>query len=378
MSASDKLHRWLDLLAALLSRRFPVPLSELRRDVPGYADESVKEESLLRMFERDKGELRELGVVIDTIVDSDGTGRYQLRSHDFYLPLLSVMETALPAETELSQQPRRAVVTGAGTRASLVLTPDECHTLRRAAARVAGLGHPELAADATRALRKLQFDLEDFAAELPAAQVLRVDGTVFDVLSEAVALRKRLSFTYHSMERDEMSSRSVEPYGLVFLTGHWYLVARDVQANGMRQFRVSRIRDARMGTKPQHADFELPEGFDLSTYASSRRAWELGNGDHETVFVAFRGDIGLVSQGRALGDDVPPDVDATVTAAMAALSERHVVRTFRVRRRDTFLRWLMSFGGDALPIAPPVMVSEWRALLEATRAAQRAAHTEAA
>lgn len=378
MSASDKLHRWLDLLAALLSRRFPVPMSELRRDVPGYADESVKEDSLLRMFERDKGELRELGVVIDTIVDSDGTGRYQLRSHDFYLPLLSVMETAMPAETELLQQPRRGGVTGAGPRATLVLTPDECHTLRRAAARVAGLGHPELADDATRALRKLQFDLEDFAAELPAAQVLRVDSTVFDVLSESVALRKRLTFTYHSMERDEMSSRSVEPYGLVFLTGHWYLVARDVHANGMRQFRVSRIRDARMGAKPQHADFELPEGFDLSTYASSRRAWELGNGDHETVFVAFRGDIGLVSQGRALGDDVPADVDAAVAAAMAALSASHAVRTFRVRRRDTFLRWLMSFGGDAQPIAPPDMVSEWRALLEATRAAQRTAHTEAA
>ncbi len=124
MAASDKLHRWLDLLAALLSRRFPVSLSELRRDVPGYADESVQGDSLLRMFERDKGELRELGVVIDTVVDSEGTGRYQLRTTDFYLPLLSVMATALPAETDVLQHPRR-VATVAGARASLVLTPDE-------------------------------------------------------------------------------------------------------------------------------------------------------------------------------------------------------------------------------------------------------------
>jgi len=378
MSASDKLHRWLDLLAALLSRRFPVSLSELRRDVPGYADASVKEDSLLRMFERDKGELRELGVVIDTVVDSEGTGRYQLRTSDFYLPLLSVMETALPSETDVMQQPRRTGSAGAVGKASLVLTPDECHTLRRAAARVASLGHPELADDATRALRKLQFDLEDFAAELPAAQVLRVDSTVFDVLSESVALRKRLTFTYHSMERDETSQRTVEPYGLVFLTGHWYLVARDTKANGMRQFRVSRIRDAKMAARPQHADFDIPEGFDLSTYASSRRAWELGNGDHEMVFVAFRGDRGLVTQGRQLGDDLPATLEATVAAQVAELAATHTVRTFRVRRRDTFLRWLMSFGGEAHPLAPSEIVAQWRALLEATRAAQRSAQTEAA
>ena len=377
MAASDKLHRWLDLLVALLSRRFPVSLSELRRDVPGYADESVQGDSLLRMFERDKGELRELGVVIDTVVDSEGTGRYQLRTTDFYLPLLSVMATALPAETDVLQQPRRVAAT-AGGRASLVLTPDECHTLRRAAARVASLGHPELADDASRALRKLQFDLEDFAAALPAAQVLRVDSAVFDVLNDAVALRKRLTFTYHSMERDETATRTVEPYGLVFLTGHWYLVARDVHANGMRQFRVSRIRDAKMASKPQHADFDIPEGFDLSAYAASRRAWELGNGDHETVFVAFRGDIGLVSQGRQLGDDLPATPYATVAAQVQALAATHTVRTFRVRRRDSFLRWLMSFGGEAHPIAPQDVVGEWRALLQATRAAQRAMQPEAA
>jgi len=133
-----------------------------------------------------------------------------------------------------------------------------------------------------------------------------------------------------------------------------------------------------MASKPQHADFDIPEGFDLSAYAASRRAWELGNGDHETVFVAFRGDIGLVSQGRQLGDDLPATPDATVAAQVQALAATHTVRTFRVRRRDSFLRWLMSFGGEAHPIAPQDVVGEWRALLQATRAAQRAMQPEAA
>lgn len=374
MSASDKLHRWLDLLASLLGRRYPVSITELRRDVPGYADESVKEESILRMFERDKGELRELGVVIDTVVDGEGVGRYQLRKADFYLPLLSVCEALLPSETEVRQQPGRVTAGSSGLDA-LVLTPDECHALRRAAARVAGLGHPELADDASRALRKLQFDLEAFAERLPAAAVLRVDGDVFDTLSEAVALRKRLHFTYHSMERNDTSAREVDPYGLVFLTGHWYLVARDVPADGMRQFRVSRIRDAALGdNKKQHADFDVPASFDLSAYASSRQAWELGNGDHESVIVAFRGESGIVSQGRQLGEDVPEHTDH----ALAAFATTHSLRSFRVRRRDTFLRWLLSFAGEARPVAPPEAVQEWKELLQAARAAHTGMTTEAA
>lgn len=367
MSATDKLHRWLDLIAALLSRRYPASITELRREVPGYADDSVQVESILRMFERDKDELRELGVVIDTIVDGEGASRYQLRRQDFYLPLLSMSETLLPSDMEVRQQPQRTPA--ASTVGALVLTPDECHALRRAAARVAALGHPELADDATRALRKLQFDLEDFAHSLPAAQVLRVDGDVFDTLSEAVALRKRLTFTYHSMERNETATREVEPYGLVFLTGHWYLVARDIPAAAMRQFRVSRIREAVMAKKPQHPDFEVPAAFELSAYAASRQAWELGNGDQHTVLVAFRGTSGLVTQGRQLGDDP----DAADLAAHGDPAAGTTLRRFRVRRRDTFLRWLLSFAGDARPVAPADAVTEWRQLLQATRAAQLAA-----
>ena len=375
MSATDKLHRWLDLLAALLSRRFPASLAELRRDVPGYADDSVHAESILRMFERDKEELRDLGVVIDTVTDGEGASRYQLRQQDFYLPLLSMAETMLPSEMEVRQQPQRtplALTTGA-----LVLTPDECHALRRAAARVAALGHPELADDASRALRKLQFDLEDFAHSLPAAAVLRVESDVFDVLSEAVALRKRLTFAYHSMARNDTAVREVEPYGLVFLTGHWYLVARDVAAAALRQFRVSRIRDAVMAKRPQHPDFEVPVTFELSAYAASRQAWELGNGDQQTVLVQFRGRSGLVSQGRQLGDD-PEATELATYAVSATASTTATLRRFRVRRRDTFLRWLLSFAGEARPVAPAEAVAEWRELLESARAAQHSATAEVA
>jgi predicted DNA-binding transcriptional regulator YafY len=376
MSATDKLHRWLDLLAALLRRRYPASFAGLRRDVPGYDLEDVKEDSILRTFERDKDELRELGVAIETLPpDAEGLTTYRLRAADFYLPLLSVCASAWPQQAEVRQVPRRPAGIGFQELPVLLLTPDECLALRRAAARVSGLGHPALADDARSALRKLQFDLADFSAELPAASSRTIDGESFDVLGDALALRKRVRFGYHSIGRDTVGTRTVEPYGLVFLTGHWYLVARDVDADAMRQFRVSRIRDAAMiSTKRQHPDYVIPTDFDLSRHAASRQAWELGDGDLVDVTVAFTGTRGAVTQGASLGEpedgdagDVRGEPSGTDDAAPAEIRRR-----FRVRRPDPFLRWLLSFAGDARPLAPASMVESWRQLLRETQAAYAA------
>ena len=393
MAATDKLHRWLDLLAALLRRRYPARFSDLRRDVPGYDLDGVKEESILRMFERDKDELRELGVAIETMPpDPEGVVAYRLKPGDFYLPLLSVCETAWPLQAELRQVPRDAPrrPTGIGFQELpvLSLTPDECLALRRAAARVRGLGHPVLASDAASALRKLQFDLADFSGDLPAAATppggtsaggtSTVDGGAFDVLGDALALRKLVRFAYHSMGRDQVGLRTVAPYGLVFLTGHWYLVARDVEADALRQFRVSRIREAAMtNTKRQHPDYDIPADFDLSRHATSRQAWELGDGDLLEVIVVFTGTSGTVTQGLALGEPVDTGANADHAAETAAAVGHPPAtpRRFRVRRADPFLRWVLSFAGEARPVAPPPVVDAWQRLLAATRAAHRAAAT---
>ena len=43
-------------------------------------------------------------------------------------------------------------------------------------------------------------------------------------------------------------------------------------------------------------------------------------------------------------------------------------RRFRVRRRDAFARWLLSFAGDVVPRSPPEMVAEYESLVDATLA----------
>ncbi|MFN7532323.1 MAG: hypothetical protein ACK5T7_14560, partial [Gemmatimonas sp.] len=92
-----------------------------------------------------------------------------------------------------------------------------------------------------------------------------------------------------------------------------------------------------------------------------------GSGEQERIIVAFRGDSGLVAQGSQLGDDAP-EWPGEWSGALPPADT--LWRAFSVRRRDPFLRWLLSFAGEARPVAPPTVVAAWRDLLAATRAAQ--------
>src|SRR4029079_16603760 len=120
--ASAKLQRWTDLLAALLRRHYPATFEEIARDVPAYSDKSKKHDALMRMFERDKDELRGFGVAIDTISFDEGESfGYKLDRRNFYLPYLSLAASA----GKPGPKPRKPDRYGYRALASLVVEPDE-------------------------------------------------------------------------------------------------------------------------------------------------------------------------------------------------------------------------------------------------------------
>src|SRR5687767_683932 len=157
MPREPKLQRWTDLIAALLRRRFPVTFEELARDVPAYGGDR-KKDAVMRMFERDKDELRSFGIAIETVAFDDDEGEaagYRLDRKAFYLPYLS-----LAARTDrAASQPRKIDQYGYRALASLVVEPDELELIVKAGARIRALGDPVLSEDAESALRKLSFDL---------------------------------------------------------------------------------------------------------------------------------------------------------------------------------------------------------------------------
>lgn len=373
MTPNDKLIRWFDVLAALLRRRFPASFEELARDVPAYQHTGAPSDTLLRMFERDKDELRRAGVRIETIAGDDSEPpSYRLRAEHFYLPYLVLAGAESTAESpspNAGTPPAARRGSGARQLPTLAVLPEEAVMLRRAAERVRALGEPQLVQDATQALRKLRYDLPD---TLPAPPVLEADTarSAFALIADAIQRRKQILFVYHSMGRGETDNRRVDPYGLVYLTGNWYLVAHDPMAGGLRHFRTSRMAHVKLNTeKANSPDFEVPRDFDLRSHARSRQSWELGTGDAEDIDVRFVAESGDVTAARrhaatVLQNAATPSGDtSTATRPVTDSALR-----FRVRRRDSFLRWMLSFAGHAEPVAPPAVVSDWRALLEATRA----------
>jgi predicted DNA-binding transcriptional regulator YafY len=355
-----KLQRWTDLLAALLRYHFPATFEQLARDVPAYSDESKKKDAVMRMFERDKDELRSFGIAIETIpLEEEETTGYKLDRKTFYLPYLSLSASGgKPAST-----PRKIGKLGYRALATLVVEPDELGIIAAAAARVKALGDPVLAEDADSAMRKLAFDLplpetpnyddESFVlreAVLPAYRMSVMAPepaqNVFEMLNDALVRKKKINFDYHKMGSDSVSRRNVEPYGLFFLSSHWYLAANDLDKHELRNFRVNRISRVDVNAaRSQSPDFDIPAGFNLREHARSKKAWELGDGAGEDAVVDFHNPTGAAKAAARLG------------VAIEGASDR---RKFTIRRVDSFARWLLSFGGEAIPVSPPSLVDEFR------------------
>jgi proteasome accessory factor B len=348
--ADQKLQRWIDLLAALLRNHFGVTFEQLRAEVPAYGS-TAKPESLARMFERDKDELRALGMPITTTTQTDDEPqRYRVDRRELYLPYL-MMATGAPQRMPPMREGYRLP--------TVAFEPDELRALVQGAREVSKIDDAGMASDAASALRKLAYDLD-----VPVDSVMQETQDVvvtprepataagIRILGDALLRLKRVTFTYRSMSSDKTAPRTVEPYGLFFASGHWYLAGRDTAKEELRNYRVSRIEDLAVNAaKQQSEDYEIPENFRLSEHARSRGPWELGDGDAEQMVVEFRGESGVTQAALQLG-------------APSTLGERH--RSFEVRRVDSFVRWLLSFAGEVVPVSPPRLVQEYAATARAT------------
>lgn len=350
---APKVQRWVDFIASLLSHRGTLTFDDIAREVPAY--QKGNPESVKRTFERDKDELREMGVPIETIGnDGDEDTAYRLRTADFYLPYLTVV-TGRGRST-----PSRIDKYGYRALAELTFDADELTAVAEAALRARQLGNADLASEVESAMRKLAFDLPVDAAMAAAADVVitkpaaAASAEILRTLSAALVARKRVTIQYRSMSSDRQSPRVVEPYGLFFLDSHWYLAARETESGTLKNFRVSRVDGAKLNkSKAGTADYAIPADFHLRDHARSHQAWELGGGDAIEATVEIRGQSGAALAAAQLG---------------AAVKGKSSARTFRVRRAEVFARWCLSFAGELVPVSPPSIAKEYDRQLAETLA----------
>jgi predicted DNA-binding transcriptional regulator YafY len=113
---------------------------------------------------------------------------------------------------------------------------------------------PETLRDRLRAAQEtLQLGLGD-----PDDEREHADGETVLTLSTAASNGIRLRFRYRS-SRGEESERLLDPYGIAFHNGRWYVAGWDHLREAMRTFRLDRILDI----EPTRERFETPKGFDL-------------------------------------------------------------------------------------------------------------------
>lgn len=370
----SKAQRWLDLLALLVGNRLPISFDEIMEQVPGYRagwieGTPTQQASARRKFERDKDQLRRLGIPIETrryrVEGHSETDGYVIPRRSFYLPYLELVREGEGNAVGPPSTPTSSHAVGRVT-----LSEPDVRTAILALREVLSLPSFPFERDARSALRKLTFDLDPRLSDPdegtsgeagPPPRVLERPGGAdpkgaLGPLLDALYDRSRVRFRYHSIGRDAVEPRRVEPWGLLFQWGAWYLAGRDVEkGSGARLFRLDRMGGVERSSGAR--EFDIPEDFDLRAYAG-RKAWHLGDGEHEAeqeVVVRFFPAAALLAVRNEWGVGVGEETDGSV------------LRAFSVRRTAPFLRWILSMAGEARIVSPPDLRDELVRMAAAVR-----------
>ena len=259
-----KTERLLSLVVCLLSSGRFLTATQIRAAVPGYPDSF---DAFKRMFERDKDELRELGIPLETGSNSaaDEEPGYRISRQAYMLP-------------EIRLEPDEAAVLGLAAR-----------VWRQA----------ELAGAAAGGLLKLRaagIDAEE-TTQPGIEPRLQAAEAAFAPLWEAVRDRRPVTFAYRAAGRSSPQRRRLEPWGVVNRHGRWYVAGHDLDRAAVRVFRLGRIDGPVSFAGPPGA-VTVPAGTDVR---ETVRAWDADPPAVRTAVVRLRHGAGHGLRQRATG-----------------------------------------------------------------------------
>jgi proteasome accessory factor B len=238
--SSRRAERLVNLVLCLLSTRQYLTAERIRAAVPGYEPDAGggrADEAFKRMFERDKAELRDLGVPLETGRNSvfDTEDGYRIARRDYELP-------------EISLSPDEAAAVGLGAR------------LWQSA------GLAEAARGALLKLRAAGIEVDSVRALDAHARTDASEEALHPCL-DAVQSGRAVTFSYQKRD-GAPERREVEPWGVVSWRGRWYLVGHDRGRDAARCFRLSRVSGAVRLIGPDGA-VKVPTGIDLVGYVQA-------------------------------------------------------------------------------------------------------------
>jgi proteasome accessory factor C len=330
---TEKLIRQLSLISYLMAERRPVTALEIRRDVEGYS--GMNEDAFARRFYADRSELESLRIQLTVDRPADGAAEqenYSLRPENFHLPAIAFTDKELAAlQTALS------LLDGEFAYAE---------PLRLALQQITWGRPSPLQAPEQRSVA-LGITASAGGHEL-SARLAKVETAIFR--------NKTIVFEYYTMERDELSTRRVDPYHLLFQGGQFYLLGYAHERKAIRVFRLSRIRGkVSYATKAEH-DFHRPADFDPRAYAN-RADWQLG--DERGVArvlvserIAWQVERHFGRYGEICGQADGLEEEGETIFLTGYSSPRSVIS------------WVLGLGANARLLGPEELVDELRRRLE--------------
>ncbi len=315
-----KTERLLNLVIALLWTRRPLTKAHIRDAVPQY-QQTASIEAFDRMFERDKDELRDLGIPLATALVAaayDDELGYRIDRREYALP---------PVD----------------------LAPDEVTALALAAR---AWSQASLAGAASMALNKLRAA----GVEIDERSVVGIEPTIrtaepaFDAVRAALVARQVVSFEYRKPD-GSAAARSVQPWGRTSGRGRWYLTGFDLDRGAERVFRLGRVVGA-VTTVGKPGAYAVPADHRPRVLVAG--AADASPPSESPAVIRLRGGAGQTLRRRAVSE-VDDAGWTTVTLASTNLE----------RLADE----VAGFGPEALAISPPELVAGVKARLAGALAA---------
>jgi proteasome accessory factor C len=148
---------------------------------------------------------------------------------------------------------------------------------------------------------------------------------------EALRSQRKVELTYQSSGAAEPRTRTVAPYGFVYASGMWYMVAHCGDSEGLRVFRLDRVRDVELGAQ----EYEVPGDFNVRAFVAEPRAFRWEGTEHMRVRYSPR-----VARWIAEREGLQPSADGSLTV------------DHPLADREWGIRHVLQYGPDAEVLEP--------------------------
>lgn len=180
----------------------------------------------------------------------------------------------------------------------------------------------------------------------------KTDMNLLETLQNAVEDKNSVDMVYYSYSSNYTGRRIVDPYLVYFRDGNYYLVGYCHNDEGIREFKLTRIRDL----KVTNNTFEYRNGFNFDEYR--RYSFDRLRGEgHYLVKIRFAGEAARYVKEfeRYRADEIVEEGNG------------EIIFIKEVSMLNEIKRWVLGYGSGALVLEPEELVEEIKNEIAALR-----------